>query len=54
MSHLPLSSLAGMDRGRRDNERPTSVMERSGVRTSREAETIVMEHLLSVTAASAR
>jgi hypothetical protein len=58
MSHHPIPSLAGTDRARRDNrrdnEKPTSsIMERSGVRTSRDTETIVAEHLLAaVTVAS--
>jgi hypothetical protein len=55
MSHHPIPSLAGTDRAQRDNEKPTpSIMEHSGVRTSRDTETIVAEHLLAaVTVASA-
>jgi hypothetical protein len=48
MSHHPVPSLVGTDRARRDNEKTTSsIMERSGVRTPRDTETIVAEHLLA-------
>jgi hypothetical protein len=54
MNH-PIPSLTGTDRAWRDKEKPTpSVMECSGVRTSRDTETIVAEHLLAaMTVASA-
>lgn len=55
MSHHPIPSLGGTDRARCDNEKPTlSTMERNGVRTSRDIETIVAERLqAAVTVASA-
>jgi len=55
MSHHPIPSLAGTDRAQHDNEKTTPlIMECSGVRTSRDTETIVEEHLLAaVTVASA-
>ena len=54
MSHHPILSLGGTDRAQHDKEKPaSSIMECSGVRTSRDTETIVEEHLLAaVTVAS--